>query len=489
MTRSEYEAALTGFPNRTMYLGDSQVALGCWIKGRSSSYGLNQVLQQSLPVHLGCGLISNGGYVPTDVNVADDPTRGKAIRPPACELPSWMPDCTELSFADRCCQLDESLVSLGADSFDLSGLPPFEELRTVESFPLLPSRSLRSKSYFAQKRAAKTARKSQSPQAFPKEVGRAKFAFPSPSPLSDFSWPEGAVSLLSRLDAAQFIFPKSWSVPLSWRPCESLPQCKGYLDLYSGQKGVARAIVEEAAVWSLTFEIEDGEAQNLADSELRVLIGRLIQLGVFFALGAAIFCRSFSRAVRPPIRSRMSPRGLDHLTARMHKSVSDSNDHSDWLASLIGLALALGLLFWVENPDGSFLWLQDAWIKLGCQLPSHVFRLDYCRCNCPWRKRTRFLTNCHLKGQTMFCLLDHVHRRLVGWSKVHRACWTRVAQTYPKLLCKWIALALLIDAGLRPDRRCLNLASISGQSGRIGEAANPGPRKSRQHSRDVRLVG
>lgn len=488
MTRSEYDAALTGFPNRTMYLGDSQVALGCWIKGRSSSYGLNQVLQQSLPVHLGCGLISNGGYVPTDVNVADDPTRGKAIRPPACELPSWMPDCTELSFADRCCQLDEFLVSLGADSFELSGLPPFEELRTVESFPLLPSRSLRSKSYFAQKRAAKTARKSQSPQAFPKEVGRAKFAFPSPSPLSDFSWPEEAVSLLSRLDAAQFIFPKSWSVPSSWRPCESLPQCKGYLDLYSGQKGVARAIVEEAAVWSLTLEIEDGEAQNLADSELRVLIGRLIQLGVFFALGAAIFCRSFSRAVRPPIRSRMSPRGLDHLTARMHKSVSDGNDHSDWLASLIGLALALGLLFWVENPDGSFLWLQDAWIKLGCQLPSHVFRLDYCRCNCPWRKRTRFLTNCHLKGQTMFCLLDHVHRRLVGWSKVHRACWTRVAQTYPKLLCKWIALALLIDAGLRPDRRCLNLASISGQSGRIGEAANPGPRKSRQHSRDVRLL-
>ena len=488
MTRSEYEAALIGFPNRTMYLGDSQVALGCWIKGRSSSYGLNQVLQQSLPVHLGCGLISNGGYVPTDVNVADDPTRGKAIRPPACELPSWMPDCTELSVADRCCQLDEFLVSLGADSFELSGLPPFEELRTVESFPLLPSRSLRSKSYFAQKRAVKTARKSQSPQAFPKEVGRAKFAFPSPSPLSDFSWPEEAVSLLSRLDAAQFIFPKSWSVPSSWRPCESLPQCKGYLDLYSGQKGVARAIVEEAAVWSLTFEIEDGEAQNLADSELRVLIGRLIQLGVFFALGAAIFCRSFSRAVRPPIRSRVSPRGLDHLTARMQKSVSDGNDHSDWLASLIGLALALGLLFWVENPDGSFLWLQDAWIKLGCQLPSHVFRLDYCRCNCPWRKRTRFLTNCHLKGQTMFCLLDHVHRRLVGWSKVHRACWTRVAQTYPKLLCKWIALALLIDAGLRPDRRCLNLASISGQSGRIGEAANPGPRKSRQHSRDVRLL-
>ena len=31
------------------------------------------------------------GVCSTDVNVADDPTRGKAIRPPACELPSGMP--------------------------------------------------------------------------------------------------------------------------------------------------------------------------------------------------------------------------------------------------------------------------------------------------------------------------------------------------------------------------------------------------------------
>ena len=165
----------------------------------------------------------------------------------------------QMNFADRCCQLDEFLVSLGADSFELSGLPPFDELRAVESFPLFPSRSLRSKSYFAQKRAAKTARKSQKLQVFPTEVVRAKFSFPPPSPLSDFSWPEEAVSLLSRLNASQFIFPRDWSVPATWRPCESLPQCKGYLDLYSGQKGVARAIVEEAAVWSLTFELEDGE--------------------------------------------------------------------------------------------------------------------------------------------------------------------------------------------------------------------------------------
>ena len=87
-----------------------------------------------------------------------------------------------------------------------------------------------------------------------------------------------------------------------------------------------------------------------------------------------------------------------------------------------------------------------------------------------------------------FCLRDHEHRKLVGWSRIHKACWTRVAQTYPNILCKWISLALLIDAGLRPDRKHINLASICGTIGRIGEASKPGPRYPRQSSRPVHLL-
>ena len=142
----------------------------------------------------------------------------------------------------------------------------------------------------------------------------------------------------------------------------------------------------------------------------------------------------------------------------MLKAASEGNDHADWLASLLKATEASGLIFWVENPDGSFLWWQEAWLSLGCRLQERVFRLDYCRCGCPWRKRrkrTRFFTNGHLTGQTLFCHGDHVHQRLVGWSKFHRACWTRatrVAQVYPRVLCRWIAVAVLIDAGLLPER-------------------------------------
>ena len=49
--------------------------------------------------------------------------------------------------------------------------------------------------------------------------------------------------LLGELHASQFLFPDSWKVPKDWQPSQQVPQCKGYLDLYSGQKGIARAVV------------------------------------------------------------------------------------------------------------------------------------------------------------------------------------------------------------------------------------------------------
>lgn len=92
LAKSEQHAAGFQFPNRTMYVADSQVALGAWIKGRSSSIGLNQILQDSLPIHLGCGVISNGAFVPSAYNVADDPTRHREVRAPCKEPLQWLPE-------------------------------------------------------------------------------------------------------------------------------------------------------------------------------------------------------------------------------------------------------------------------------------------------------------------------------------------------------------------------------------------------------------
>lgn len=71
-------------PSSRILIGiDSQVVLGALLKGRTASPPLNRMLQRSLPHALGGDLYGSYGYVPSLANVADDPTRGAAIRPPS----------------------------------------------------------------------------------------------------------------------------------------------------------------------------------------------------------------------------------------------------------------------------------------------------------------------------------------------------------------------------------------------------------------------
>ena len=87
------------------------------------------------------------------------------------------------------------------------------------------------------------------------------------------------------------------------------------------------------------------------------------------------------------------------------------------------------------------------------------------------------------------CDRRHTHIRLVGWCRMLKKPWTRVAQAYPQKLSYWIASALLIDSGNLPRRRKLDISSISrNQSARIGEAANPGPRPKKGASKVPRDV-
>ena len=129
MVRSERLAALEHFPGRSFALADSQVALGAWLKGRSSSIVLNQELQQSLPIHLGCGMISNAGYIPSEVNATDDPTRHRAVRKPEKLPESWMFEENFPNLDEQLKCFDQWLQSYQADPYSVSGLPDMDELR------------------------------------------------------------------------------------------------------------------------------------------------------------------------------------------------------------------------------------------------------------------------------------------------------------------------------------------------------------------------
>ena len=83
----------------------------------------------------------------------------------------------------------------------------------------------------------------------------------------------------------------------------------GYLDLFSVCRGVAKVVSKTADTWALCMDIAQDPQLNLLDAELREKLELLIAGGVFFAVGAAPVCRSFSIAVTPPVRDATFPQG------------------------------------------------------------------------------------------------------------------------------------------------------------------------------------
>lgn len=199
------------------------------------------------------------------------------------------------------------------------------------------------------------------------------------------------------------------------------------------------------------------------------------------AVSAAPICSSFSRAITPAARSRQHLRGVPWVTGAMAEKLRQGNSHSDWLSRIIRICQSLNLIYWVENPDTSFLWLQSTWVRLGSMLTSCFFKVDFCRFGTSWRKRTRIYTNTKLAGVRKLCNRDHVHQVLRGRSKRHGKAWTKVAEPYPRGLCSVLAHAVCSQLSFGDPDDCG--PAFCGHR-RIGEAKNPGPRRKRPDAKD-----
>ena len=295
-------------------------------------------------------------------------------------------------------------------------------------------------------------------------------------------WTKEVHDILLSFRQELFIFAKDENWP---------PVKPGFLDLYSGKKGFAHAAVKLGAPWVLTIDINDGADCDLLAEVLRRKLRKLLENDVFIHFSAAPICASFSAAITPPVRSPSEPAGIMPLRSGMKQRILDGNSHSKFVASLVSIFICKSILYWVENPDSSYLWKQEEWINLPRVACTRFFRVDFCTFKTSSR-RTRFqfhfgenglvlLTSSRLANTKRLCSRDHEHVLLRGRSKVHKMAMTKLAEPYPRGLSHFLAWAACADLGLLKMSCSLSCKS---DHRRIGEAKNPGPSRARQDVRN-----
>lgn len=464
--------------------GDSQVTLGAVCKGRSASPALNSELRGFLAVQLGSGIYSSGGYVRSARNPADDPTRGARLRCPAVHLPDWWcrAGCGDYIL------LDELLMSYHLLPEQIAGYGDLNKLymdKDMFGDHELKQKLNRHHRRIREKLKLRAAERSEDKNQLPEKVSKNddKFSILSDDFRHSSSkgeqqniWPDDILESLSFFGKEQFLLSTDQHWPLD---------TPGFLDLYSGQKGFAKQAIRFGAAWVLTVDIEDGPQCDLLKAEVRHHIEKLLRFGIFIHVSAAPICSSFSRAITPSVRSAEHPKGIPTMRASIRERVAAGNSHSMWLAKIINICITMQILWWVENPDTSYLWWQVEWKKIFARINGQCFRLDFCRFKTPWRKRTKIATTNRLAGVKMLCDGSHSHRVLRGRSAAHGQAWTKVAEPYPRRLCALLAHAVCADLQIL---RMKTRGACFTDSMRIGEASNPGPRRRTFVPQDVSML-
>ncbi len=359
--------------SREIYGVDSQVAIGTLVKGRSSSPSLNTELVRSLPEMLGYDIYTEVVYFETSCNRADAPTRGREIPSPSRPLPAWWSSLSQCKFEE----FDVWLRSHDIHPDQLAGLPPFSELlrgakkadAEAEEFGKLFSKSgvdrvcqsdsmhvaKVEKEDVEEKREDSVGSKAGTVDADMRSCrGEAESTEAEKGGLTKVPLQKkGAGELsdlvqekLSRFSSEQVVFGKSRCWP---------PRSAGYLDLFSGERGVAVALAKLTGRWVLCFDLLHSPLEDLGDRQLRKELETLVEEGTFLGLGGGPVCKSFSMAVTPPIRSAEFPYGKPEVTERMKVSLEEGNDLALWMFSLLQRGLENDIVVCMVGESQQFL--------------------------------------------------------------------------------------------------------------------------------------
>lgn len=461
---------------RCLYGLDSQVALGCLVKGRSSSASLNALLVRSLPIYAGCDLYGYYGYFASALNQADHPTRGASPTAPSMEKPSWWD-----ALADGDASLfDQWLREQSADEIGVVRDEEFAPLGYVRAKPTAcePVKVSR-ESMVDSDASSKDVKVNPETSRFEKPLdvaavdadgcdrvdpagksGSDEKPVPQRSLLS-----EKAISLLEALPEEFVWWPKG---------SDKKFRTKGALDLCTGVGGVARKLLGLGCPFVVSLDWKRSSRADLLDPQLQEQLIQLILEGAFEVVGSAIICSSFSKAVTPAVRSPRYPAGLPFMRRSMREKVKQGNIHARFNVRIMEASDESITFFWLENPDSSYLWIQKGYSRFRRPDSVDVMRADFCRYGTPWRKRTRVATSIpSLRGKRVLCRCSTGSQfPLRGQHPFLKKPWTAVAEPYPRGFARLIASSIAKDVGWGDVvKGCSRSNSL-----RIGEALNPGPR-------------
>ena len=136
----------------------------------------------------------------------------------------------------------------------------------------------------------------------------------------------GGADLSESVQALLRFFPEQQFLTPSRKPPDLSK--RGFLDLYSGSFGVARAVARRTGCWVLTFELCRDASEDLLDAGCQARILELVTAGAFYCVGGGPVCSSMSRAIRPPVRSATHPAGIPECRLAMQEKVRRGNQHA-----------------------------------------------------------------------------------------------------------------------------------------------------------------
>ncbi|CAE7545273.1 Kidins220 [Symbiodinium sp. CCMP2592] len=280
---------------------------------------------------------------------------------------------------------------------------------------------------------------------------------------------QASTTVLERPCVGTFI----WPCGIDQRLCAARP---GFLDLFSGARGVARELARLSGRWVLCYDIKKCAAQDLSSSEVQTEVLAWLRSGWVVGLGASPASGSFSAARKPSLRSARWPQGLPGLSSASAQRVTDENKLAAFVGTVISECVSAQIPFWIENPRSSYLWQLDSFAQLAKSPKVGSWCVDYCAYGTPWRRPTQVLTSTVLRGQSTLCPGCDRHVQLRGRSRIHRLSMTKLAEPFPRGLSLVLAMSLSAASGDRPEFRKLDATQWARcLNARIGEASNPGP--------------